>query len=131
MKARLLLAALVALTVGCAGSTGQWTVLTPAKRVHATQHHPRLEARVAELHGPRVSGEACSTAFLGLIPLYNSERDEALRRGAIRAALEQAGPDYNAIRDAGMSLTVYPMVLLRTICWSAEGTAILIARRSR
>lgn len=125
----LLLAVLVSFSVGCAGSTGQWTVLTPKKRVHATQHQPRLEAAVAKLYGPRVEGEACTSTVLGFIPPYNSERDEALRVGAITGALDQAGHDYNAIRDGGMSFTVYPWIVGRTVCWSAEGTAILIQRR--
>lgn len=69
--------------------------------------------------GPKAEGRSCATALFGLIPLTARANEKT----AVRAALESVPGKWTTLLDADLSMTQYPYVLARTLCWEAVGTA--------
>ncbi|MCR9096301.1 MAG: hypothetical protein NXI30_18905 [bacterium] len=123
MKIRATVAAAVGfVTLGCVTGPMEIAKIAPGQSIaEAIQSERSL---VGWEMGPEVSGEKCETAVFGLIPVT----PRASERDAVRAAIESAQGRWAALVQAKLTMTQYPYVVARTLCWEVAGR---VARPSR
>jgi hypothetical protein len=110
------------LALGCVSGPTKIAQITPDQTV-AEALQARRSSAGWEL-GPAVSGKSCETAIFGLLPV-TKRADE---RDAVREAVDSATGRWTALLNAELTMTQYPYVVARTICWEAAGR---VARPSR
>lgn len=120
LKQMVLVLALVALVSGCSSSSHRlyWLEMTPEQQVlDGYDEDQALRDRIAKLaKGPAVKGQNCTWFTMSASGM------DTTRHSAYVAAMEKAGPPYDALVDVLQTSVSYPPLPL--YCVSLEGTAV-------
>jgi uncharacterized lipoprotein len=119
LKQMVLMLALVALVSGCSSSHRlYWLEMTPEQQVlDGYDEDQALRDSIAKLaKGPAVKGQNCTWFTMTVSGMATT------RQSAYVAAMEKAGPPYDALVDVLQTSVSYPPLPL--YCVSLEGTAV-------
>jgi len=107
--------------LGCVSGPMQVNQISPGQTIaQAIQNRRSLASYEI---GPAVSAKKCETAIFGLLPITKRANEQ----DAVRAAVESAPGQWSTLVQAELTMTQYPYILARTLCWEAAGR---VARKS-